>query len=296
MARAKNKNISNGLVSVIIPVYNRENIIERTLKSCFAQTYPYIEVIVVDDGSTDNSKDKVIKYAKEHNTKKKFIKYIYQENAGSCVARNKGLDNVDGEYVQFLDSDDTIESKKIELQVYSICEDSSDCALCDFKYINKDKEIIKYVENSGDIHEYTSKLRSVSVMTPLIRKSSMLDSLRWNPKLKRNQDMDFMFKYFLTVKKWSYVRGYYCNYFVHDGERISDSYHKGMQFLEMYLSLYKFYKMNIDSIPKSNFWIVNAYRNEIFKRWIEFNLKKILPESFISFFRKYRPNQNNLKK
>jgi glycosyltransferase involved in cell wall biosynthesis len=273
------------LVSVIIPTYNRAETIQRAIHSCLNQTYPFIEIIIIDDGSSDDTKHSVLQIARDNNDSNKHIRCIYQSNSGACVARNTGMDNAQGEYIQFLDSDDTMEPYKIEKQMDALKKRNAPCALCDFKYIDNHGKIIKQVKNDGDIHEYTSKLRSVSIMTPLIKKQSILYGLRWNPALKRNQDMDFMFKYFLTIEKWCYVPGAYCNYIVHEQKRISDSYHKGMQFYEMYKSFTEFYKKNKKLIPVANSQIVYRYRNELIKRWIKFNIKKYIPHSIKTFIR-----------
>lgn len=86
--------------SIIIPTYNRAAFLPKTIESVLAQTYTDWELIVVDDGSTDNTKDVVTQYSDSR------IRYIYQDNAERCVARNNGIAHASGEYVCFLDSDD----------------------------------------------------------------------------------------------------------------------------------------------------------------------------------------------
>jgi glycosyltransferase involved in cell wall biosynthesis len=95
-------------VSIIIPTYNSERTIERTVNSCLTQTYKNIEVIVIDDGSTDQTGN-ILKSINDSR-----IRYYYFENSGRSSARNKGLKLAKGKYIQFLDSDDTIEIDKIE--------------------------------------------------------------------------------------------------------------------------------------------------------------------------------------
>ena len=97
-------------ISVIIPTYNRGNMIERAVRSVLNQTYNNIEVIVVDDGSTDNTEE-VIKDIKDTS-----VIYIKEANAGACVARNKGIDVSSGDYIAFLDSDDEWFPEKLEIQ------------------------------------------------------------------------------------------------------------------------------------------------------------------------------------
>jgi glycosyltransferase involved in cell wall biosynthesis len=90
------------LFSIIIPTYNRAHLISRAIDSVVNQTYKNWELIIVDDGSTDNTKELVENYSRKDNR----VRYVYQENAERSAARNKGIENAKGEYVCFLDSDD----------------------------------------------------------------------------------------------------------------------------------------------------------------------------------------------
>ena len=100
-------------ISVIIPCYNYGNFISETLESIQKQTFKNWECIVVDDGSTDNSKAVVAEYVK----KDPRIKYVYQENGGLFCARNTGIEHSIGEYLQFIDADDKLEVEKFERQL-----------------------------------------------------------------------------------------------------------------------------------------------------------------------------------
>jgi glycosyltransferase involved in cell wall biosynthesis len=103
--------IKNPLVSIIIPAYNAEKYIKGAIESALAQTYKNIEIVVVDDGSTDKTKDIVKEFAD------KRIKYIYQKNSGVAITRNTGIKNSTGEYIAFLDADDYYFPKKIEEEI-----------------------------------------------------------------------------------------------------------------------------------------------------------------------------------
>ena len=124
-------------VSVIIPVYNGEKYVSDAIESVLNQTYKNIEVIIVDDGSTDNTFEKIKPYLSK-------IKYIYQENAGLCRTRNKGILNSTGELIAFLDHDDIWLSEKTEKQVnYLLANPQYKFIHCSVKYINYQGEIIK---------------------------------------------------------------------------------------------------------------------------------------------------------
>ena len=109
---------NNPLVSVIIPVYNRVKYIYDCLESVLTQSYRKLEIIVIDDGSTDGTGSEIKKI------QDKRIQYIYQENSGHPgMARNSGLKKAHGDYIAFLDSDDIWQPEKIEKQIALISDE-----------------------------------------------------------------------------------------------------------------------------------------------------------------------------
>ena len=100
--------MSNTLISVIVPAYQREKHLGATLRSILAQGYRPLEIVVVDDGSTDKTAAVAQSYPQ--------VRYIFQNNQGPHVARNTGLDNCNGELIAFLDADDLWPSDKLEKQ------------------------------------------------------------------------------------------------------------------------------------------------------------------------------------
>ena len=111
------------LVSVIIPVYNGELYLAEAIESVLAQTYRPIEIIVVDDGSSDNTAEVAKRYAPE-------VRYVHQANSGAPAARNRGVGLARGEFLAFLDSDDTWAEDKIERQVACFEDDPALEAVC----------------------------------------------------------------------------------------------------------------------------------------------------------------------
>ena len=103
-----------GLVSVITPVYNAEKVLERTLKSIINQTYKHIEIILVDDCSSDNSRMIIEKYKITH---PEIVYYCQSTNQGAGAARNKALELAKGQFVAFLDADDLWKEDKLEKQI-----------------------------------------------------------------------------------------------------------------------------------------------------------------------------------
>ena len=103
-------------VSIIIPVYNSEPYLPRCLDSVLAQTYSEIEVLLIDDGSTDNSYSLCQQYAQSDSR----VKVIHQDNQGASAARNTGLDNATGDYIMFCDSDDMVSQRWVEHHVCAV--------------------------------------------------------------------------------------------------------------------------------------------------------------------------------
>lgn len=126
------------LISIIIPCYNQAQYLEEALYSVLNQSYDNWECIIVNDGSTDNTE--VI--AKKWQLKDERFKYLYQSNSGVSSARNLGLNNCSGKFVQFLDSDDYIDSNKLEASISSI-NDGFDLVITNFKTFINDVKLAK---------------------------------------------------------------------------------------------------------------------------------------------------------
>lgn len=105
--------MKKNLVSIVIPVYNAENYLEKLFKDILEQTYSSLEIIIIDDGSEDNSWEIIQKYADQDDR----IRSVRTSNKGPSSARNTGLDMVQGEYIRFIDADDEITKDSIELMV-----------------------------------------------------------------------------------------------------------------------------------------------------------------------------------
>lgn len=130
----------NELISVIVPVYQVEKYLERCVDSILKQTYTNIEVILVDDGSKDNSPA----ICDEYLEKDSRIKVIHKKNGGLSSARNAGIEKAEGDWLMFIDSDDCISLQMIE-RMYSICNDNgnggTDIVICGYKRFSDIEEI-----------------------------------------------------------------------------------------------------------------------------------------------------------
>ena len=121
------------LISVIVPVYNRELVLKHTVKSILNQSYKRIQLILVDDGSIDNTLLACYDYAKKDSR----VCVIHQFNKGPAYARNAGMNVVEGKYIMFVDSDDVLHPRCIEIMHECIRKYSSNVVMCEYSVINE---------------------------------------------------------------------------------------------------------------------------------------------------------------
>ncbi len=138
------------LVSIIVPVYNVRRYLREALDSVINQTYKNLEIIVIDDGSTDGSGRICDLYAKRDSR----IKVIHQENKGLSAARNAGLDIMTGEYVGFLDSDDAFEPEMVETMVRRMVENDAEVAACGYTVHETEGRLHASPEMKGEGWKY----------------------------------------------------------------------------------------------------------------------------------------------
>ena len=157
----------NHRVSIIIPTYNRAEFLTEALNSIMSQTYKDFELIVVDDGSSDNTKEVVKNFDGE-------IKYLYRKNQGVSAARNLGINEAKGEFLSFLDSDDLWERNKLEKQI-DFFDKNKEAKVCytDEIWVRKGKRVNqmkKHAKYSGNIFEKSLPLCIISASSITIKK------------------------------------------------------------------------------------------------------------------------------
>ena len=128
-----------GLVTVIVPVFNVEEYLEKCIKSIICQTYSKLEIIIVDDGSTDNSP----KICDKWSLVDKRIQVIHKENGGLSDARNTALKIAKGNYISFVDSDDWLDQYFVETLLKILIEENADIAECGVAYVDKSNQLIR---------------------------------------------------------------------------------------------------------------------------------------------------------
>ncbi len=128
----------NEKISIIVPVYNTQNYLAKCFDSIARQTYSNIEVIIVDDGSTDSSPE----MCDEWGVKDDRFMIIHQTNQGQAAARNRGIDTASGKYIAFVDSDDYVSDNLIEDLYLAISQNNADISLCGYYEYHKNKTIV----------------------------------------------------------------------------------------------------------------------------------------------------------
>ena len=192
----------NDLISVIVPVYNVEKYLRQCLESIINQTYKNLEIILVDDGSTDNSGNICEEYAPKDNR----IKVIHKTNSGLSSARNAGLDICTGEYIGFVDSDDWLEPDMYEILHDKMIEDQADIVNCGFyreykEHREKFAVLEKCVYSGYDVIEqsYSSPYVCYAVWFKLYRRQCF-DKVRF-PVGKNYEDLAIFFPTFEKARK-----------------------------------------------------------------------------------------------
>ncbi len=247
------------MISIIIPVYNLENYIEKTLDSVLSQTYTDLEILITDDGSTDRSPEILDTYA----AKDERIKVFHQENGGAASARNTCLNHMTGEYVVFIDGDDLVAPDYIEMLYRDITVNQTDISICQYDniftedFLTQNLPPVKHTEHytlydtKESIYELLYQLKFDSQMWVKIYKSELFANLRF-PLGNVFEDFAIIYDVFLRARRISYSEhtGYY--YFNRDDSTTL----KGFQKSKMSL---------IDELDKLEDKISHLYPEEKFR-------------------------------
>lgn len=193
----------NPTISVIVPIYQVEEYIDKCLESIIKQTYRKLEIILIDDGSKDNSGRICDYYAmKDHR-----INVIHKQNEGVSKARNLGIEKSSGQYICFVDADDYINENYIE-ELYNLCiENDAEISICGVINIKEDiikeksKKIVKVWNSSQAIKELFEEKYFYCVMWAKMYKKEMFDEYRFNEKTKIAEDLEIMYKILSSTKR-----------------------------------------------------------------------------------------------
>lgn len=237
-------------VSVIVPIYNVEKYLEKCINSLLSQTLEDIQIILVNDGSKDNSGNIAKEY--EKNNKDRVI-YVEKENGGLSDARNYGLKYATGDFVAFLDSDDYIEKNAYEEMYNKAIEENADYVECDFiwEFPNKIRVDKQYPYKNKK--EMLSFVRVVA-WNKLIKSQLITDNNLEFPKGLRYEDVEFTYKLIPFVNKFAYVDKPFIHYVQREGSIANVQNERTAEIFTVLDNVIEFYKKNN---------IYEEYRNEL---------------------------------
>ena len=219
--------MSRPLVSVLIPAYNAEQTVAETVTSVLNQTHPHVEVVVVDDGSTDGTLDVLRPFEASG------VRVIAQENAGACVARNRALAEAQGDYLQYLDADDLLSPDKIERALDLLAASPDGClAICGTVYFEDgtDPDEGRFSRGDAAVNGDDPVQWLIDLWTPnrrwgmtplhawLIPRDVADQAGPWDPAVTQDQDGEYSARVLLASRgvRWEPEGRAYYRKFAHD--------------------------------------------------------------------------------
>lgn len=232
------------LISVIVPVYNVEKYLARCIESILNQSYINLEIILVDDGSTDSSGKICDEYAADD----KRIYVIHKENGGQSTARNAALDCAKGEYITFVDSDDYIHTDFIKIMYETIIAYDGDIVQCD--YIRGTEDVFPNIPMSGKcklIDVYTALSSFIYKVIPCAKlyKKSAIGMIRF-PEGKINEDDATYYKFAYNCKRICILENRMYYYYMSPNSTMRNNDKPRLDFLSIYEERISFFKEKND--------------------------------------------------
>ena len=267
------------LISVVMPVYNVEKYLREALDSIVNQSYRNLQIILVDDGSTDHSGIICDEYAAVDDR----ITVIHQNNAGAGAAKNTGLDHIKGEYLSIIDSDDYIEPDMFEKMIGYMESYQADVVQCLFRnvfvnrkvdrqYLIKSKDVRKISRNKF-LNEYLYDWK-YAIFANKVFKSSLLKAIRF-PVGRKIDDEFFTYKLICNAEYIVNTKDVLYNYRMRKSSVMNDNADKRLIFdrIDCFVERYDYIKDHIPEIEKH-------YYNELADKLLYYN--RILPANSIS--------------
>ena len=273
-------------VSVIVPFYNVEGYIEKCLETLVNQTLKDIEIILVNDGSTDRSIEIVKKFIKEYPEK---IVYLEKENGGLSDARNFGIKYAKGEYIAFLDSDDYIERDMYQSMYELAQKEGSDMVECDFYWEYPNKQKLDTGKKYNGKKEMLEKVRVIA-WNKLIKKEILAKTNIQFPKGYRYEDVEFTYKLIPYIEKVSFCKKPLIHYIQRQGsisnlqnERTKEIFDVLEHVIEFYKekNIYEEYKQQLEYVYvryafcRSFLRIVKIKDEELKERLLELTWERV---------------------
>ena len=211
--------MNNELISIIVPIYNKEDYLPQCLDSIINQSYTNFEVLLVNDGSTDSSGIICQEYAERDSR----FRYIEKENGGVSSARNLGLERSEGAYITFIDSDDWVEFNYLEVLYNALRENNADVAISSYKsyyldgkfylrvYSSQEEEFLRIGKRNRDVFlEEFPKLGKLNhdfhCIASKLFKRELLESQKFDESINYGEDLYFFFNLYLKMQSIVYVK------------------------------------------------------------------------------------------
>ena len=266
------------MISVIVPVYNVEKYLERCVKSIAAQTYKDLEILLIDDGSTDESG----KMCDDFQQTDSRIKAFHKQNGGLSDARNYGIEHSAGEFISFVDSDDYIDEKMLETLHRLITENDADLAVCSAMDVFEGKEITQVKEikefNLNKVESYKYMLRGDGIPSACnkLYKRQTVGDVRF-PVGKLYEDGFFTPQILKRVEKTAVTSKPMYYYFRRADSITTKPFRKGdLDVIEAYDKCVKQVKeLCPEALPYAEFRYRNAYFNVLDKMLMRDDCKEI---------------------
>lgn len=256
-------------VTLIVPVYNSEKYIGRCLDSILNQTYNNFEILVVNDGSKDNSQNVINGYKEKYPDK---IITIEQENKGVAVTRNESIKKANGDYIMFVDNDDYLDKDYIETYVKTIEEGEYDIVLGGYRRPNEEGKILKTMELQN---EEWSKLMITAPWAKIYRKKYLLDNNIEFISLNLGEDIYFNLKAMLISNKIKIINYMGYNWYFNT-KSVSNTTQKNITQLQVYELLNSCYSMlKSEGLLDKNYDLIKTYFTRYIVWLILFSTKKL---------------------
>ena len=223
-------NDKDSLISIVIPIYNAEKYLEECLNSIKSQTYKNFEVIMVNDGSKDDSETICMNFLRSDSR----FRYLKKANGGVSSARNLGLDNVKGDYITFIDADDWVDENHLEILIDGIIKNNCEVAISSYmRFINTRETYLiniysnqeKYLLNYGKMNreKFLTELpklisinNSFNCAVSKLFSRRLVEDIRFDSNIIYAEDLDFYFKLYLKANNFIFINAETYIYRQHD--------------------------------------------------------------------------------
>ncbi len=288
-------------VSIIIPIYNAKEYIERCLESIFNQTYKNIEIIAINDGSKDDSLKILKNISKKHDN----LKIIDQENTGVAKVRNRGIKEAKGKYIMFIDNDDYIDNDYVKSYVNKISIDDLDVVIGGYERVDNDgKVLVRTIPSNTPMGKYTIVAPWAKIYKLEFLKKNNIEFLSTNI----GEDIYFNLKVMNMTNKIAFINNTSYKWF-YNRKSISNTIHKKiskeLQFEYLLDNCYKMLKnISKENIEENEYFFIktvswyiyyinknndkNKVYNEIikYKKWLSNHYKNYKKNKYITVINK----------